>query len=73
MEMHRPKWAQPLGEPRVCSICAFAEVYYERPEEWGQVFDSVFGPIILSKNMSMKCWCKDCYEDCGGRHVERNG
>lgn len=73
MESHRPKWAQPLKGPRVCSICSSPEVFFERTEEWPDLVD--FGskavyPFVMFTVTSMKCWCKDCYEDCGGQSLK---
>ena len=71
MEINQPpKWAQPMfGGKRVCSICSSKKVYYERPSSWEESYDIGRGPIVNFTNVAMKCWCKDCFENCGGTHV----
>lgn len=68
MERRIPSWAQPLGEDRFCSICNSPNVYYERIESWDEKFELEHGPILFCTNFAMKCWCKDCYDDCGGKN-----
>jgi hypothetical protein len=68
MKSRIPKWAQPFGEERFCSICHSPKVYYERAESWEEKIELHIGPIIRCTNFAMKCWCKDCFEDCGGKH-----
>lgn len=69
MNRRIPKWAQPFCEERRCSICNSPKVYYERSESWDESIELEFGPTLYCTNFAMKCWCKDCYEDCGGKHL----
>lgn len=61
-----PKWAQPFFSERECSICGSKEIYHERSENWEEQVDIPEGPIISVVSFAMKCWCRDCFEDCGG-------
>lgn len=61
-----PKWAQPFGEPRVCSICSNPQIYYEKMEAWDDIVEVPDGTAIVFLSHAMKCWCRACFEDCGG-------
>jgi hypothetical protein len=69
MENRIPKWARPFCEERSCSICNSPHVYFERPEVWTEEVQILGGNMIQFNNFALKCWCKDCFEDCGGKHV----
>jgi hypothetical protein len=69
MTLERPSWLQPLEGPRVCSICSYHKVYYEKIVHFPQKVALESGPIIEFNRLAMKCYCKDCFEDCGGKRV----
>lgn len=71
MDRRFPKWAQPVfGDQQACSICSSKEVYFSSLEKWEEKCDIPGGPVIVIDNFALKCWCKDCYEDCGGPKIE---
>ncbi len=71
MERQIPKWAQPIFSDHICSICACPHVHFEKLDTWEEKVDLENGPIIYCTNFAMKCWCKDCFEDCGGKNAQR--
>jgi len=62
----KPKWAQPVFGAHCCSICKNEKVYYKQFESWEEAEVTPTG-IIRSTCFALKCWCKDCFEDCGGK------
>lgn len=56
----------PVFEEHSCSICGSSEVCFDKLDCWSENIDIPDGPLIIHTNFSMKWWCKDCYEDCGG-------
>jgi len=62
-----PKWAQPICAEHKCSICEHPIVYYSKIDTWTGEAVLNTGHVVEFLNMAMKCWCKDCFEDCGGQ------
>lgn len=62
----KPKWARPLFGDNSCSICDNSNVYYSQIDYWEEELVLANGVPVAFLNMGMKCYCKDCFEDCGG-------
>jgi len=72
----KPDWMQPLEGPAVCSICKHPNVYFSMVESYQEDEDCLFfgGLSIRFTHFGSKCYCKDCFEDCGGPdYVKRLG
>lgn len=66
MKRELPEWVRPIFGPYSCSICDDPEVFYMKPASWVEK-EWLYDKYIEIDCHAMKCWCKDCYEDCGGK------
>jgi hypothetical protein len=62
----RPKGLQSVCGPNVCSICSDNDVYYSKMESFDEEVEIRPKVLITVVNWGCICYCKDCYEDCGG-------
>ena len=65
-----PKWVRPIFGEGSCSICNSKEIHFSRMDSWEETSMTPNG-CIKCKNFALKCWCPDCFENCGGKVVGR--
>lgn len=65
-----PKWAQPVHGEHHCSICENPNVYYSDVHLIEMPVMISLGEIIRPLSVVSRCYCKDCFEDCGGKDFQ---